>query len=32
MTKREKATKNRKKMAKATIKSQQKRGNYKKKT
>lgn len=32
ITKRERAAKNRKRMAKATIKSQQKRGIYKKKT
>jgi hypothetical protein len=32
ITKREKASKNRKRMAKATIKSQQKKGIYKKKT
>jgi hypothetical protein len=32
ITKRERASKNRKRMAKATIKSQQKKGIYKKKT
>lgn len=32
MTKKEKAAKNRKKIAKATIKAQQKKGNYKAKT
>ena len=32
MTKREKTAKNRKRMAKKTIKEQQKKGNYKKKS